>query len=126
MKKKNIQFLQIILFFLCFFLFFKVHADNDEKLNNIFKNVRCVICQGQSINESNSDFAENLKMVITNKVESGYSEEEIYVFLKEKYGDWILFKPSVNLKNILLWTIPYLIFVLGGIFLILLVKKNKN
>ena len=121
--KKILNFLIIFLLTFCF----KINAKEmyDSNMIKIFKNVRCLVCEGQSINDSNSDFSENVKKVIEKKIKNGLTEEEIYRFLTEKYGDWILFKPKINLKSMFLWVFPYLIFIFGGVYLIFFVKKNK-
>ena len=115
------------IFFILFLYSFQVVADvtNETKLSNIYKNIRCLVCQGQSIEDSNSDFAANLRMIIKNKIEDGSDEKDVYKFLKERYGDWILFKPSFELKNIFLWLFPYAVFIIAGFYLFFLVKKNK-
>ena len=92
----------------------------------IFKNLRCLVCQGQSIAESNSDFAQTLKLVVKDKVDSGMSSEEIYEFLASKYGDWIVYKPRINLQNILLWVIPYIVLIFGGVVIYMMLKNRKN
>ena len=66
-----------------------------EDPNKIFKNLRCLICQGQSVADSNSDFAQTIKLVVKDKIAEGTSEEEIYEFLIEKYGEWIVYKPHL-------------------------------
>ena len=96
-------------------LFFSINnsypkEDHLDELKKISKNIRCLICQGQSIDDSNSDFAINIKYVILKKLNEGSSEDEIYDFLKSKYGDWIVYKPEFKLYNFLLWSIPYFIF----------------
>ena len=98
----------------------------DEDLNKIFNNLRCLICQGQSVADSNSDFAKTIKLVVEDKIKEGKTEKEIYKFLTEKYGDWIVYKPKFNLTNSVLWVFPYLAFVLGGIFIFFLLKKRDN
>ena len=127
---KILQKIFKFLFRICFILSLctvQVIADevDEVKLSNIYKNIRCLICQGQSIEDSNSDFAVNLRMLIKDKIESGSDEEDVYKFLEEKYGDWILFKPSFELKNIFLWLFPYAAFILAGFYLFFLVKKNR-
>ena len=94
--------------------------------NTIHKNLRCLVCQGQSIADSNSDFAQTLKAVVKDLVEQGKSEEEIYTFLSNKYGDWILYKPKLNVGNFLLWGIPYLTLIIGGIIIVFLIKKRSK
>ena len=106
---------------------FNVISKTDKvDLLKIYQNIRCLVCQGQSIEESNSDFAQNLKAVIQNKAKNGLSENEIYDFLKSKYGEWILLKPVFNYKNFFLWIFPYIIFVIGGISLFFIIKKSKS
>jgi cytochrome c-type biogenesis protein CcmH len=111
-------------------LFFSINnsyskEDHLDELKKISKNIRCLICQGQSIDDSNSDFAINIKYVILKKLNKGSSEDEIYDFLKSKYGDWIVYKPEFKLYNLLLWLIPYFIFFIGGILIYQKIfKKN--
>ena len=92
--------------------------------NEIHKNLRCLVCQGQSISDSNSDFAVNLKLVVKDLIKQGKSEKEIYVFLSDKYGDWILYKPKLNLENFALWFLPYFVLFLGGLIILYLIRKN--
>tara|TARA_B100001758_G_C18195359_1_gene496837 strand:- start:244 stop:606 length:363 start_codon:yes stop_codon:yes gene_type:complete len=92
----------------------------------IFKNLRCLICQGQSVAESNSEFAQTIKLVVKDQIKEGKSEKEIYNFLIEKYGEWIVYKPSLNKVNLALWFFPYLVFVAGGLIIFLLFKKRDN
>ena len=92
----------------------------------IQKNLRCLVCQGQSISDSNSDFAQTIKMVVDDLINDGLTEEEIYSFMSDKYGEWIVFKPQLNVQNLLLWILPYMALILGGFFIIKLFnKKNK-
>ena len=94
--------------------------------NTIYKNLRCLVCQGQSIADSNSDFAQTLKMVVKDLVNQGKTEEEIYEFLSEKYGDWILYKPKFNLENFILWFFPYFVLIAGGFIIVFLIKKRSK
>ena len=103
--------IKILLSFLIFY-FNAVNAEN-IKINQgeVFKNVRCLICQGQSIADSNSEFAQTIKLVIRDLINEGKSEKEIYNFLIEKYGEWIIYKPPLNKSNFLLWILPYFVFL---------------
>ena len=101
-------------------------AENNEELKNkISKNIRCLICQGQSIYDSNSDFALSMKLVINKKLDEGLSESEIYEFLKNQYGQWITYDPEFNQKTFILWILPILLFLIGGAIIIrkLIYKK---
>ncbi len=97
---------------------------SDELKNKIYKNLRCIVCQGQSIADSNSEFALTVKSVVNDKLESGLSENEIYEFMSEKYGDWILYNPPLKPKTFLLWLFPYAFFIMAGIALFYLFKKT--
>ena len=94
--------------------------------NEIFKNLRCLICQGQSVADSNSEFSKTIKLVVRDQIKDGKSEKEIYDFLIEKYGEWIVYKPPFNRVNFVLWLFPYLVFVTGGVIIFLLFKKENN
>ncbi len=117
-------------FFLLFFILINAQnlcfAGDKELQNKIYKNLRCLVCQGQSIADSNSDFAQTLKLVVIDKINEGKSEKEIYDFLSIKYGEWIVYKPKFNKYNFLLWFLPYLVLIFGGIIIFILLKKRKN
>tara|TARA_B100000029_G_scaffold146139_1_gene141465 strand:+ start:3343 stop:3711 length:369 start_codon:yes stop_codon:yes gene_type:complete len=100
-----------------------VYAENTK--SKILKNLRCLVCQGQTISDSNSNFAQVIKSVVDDKVKEGLTEREIYEFLSEKYGDWILFNPPLKKNSYLLWFLPYLLFILGGIVVYLMIKKKR-
>ena len=115
--------------FLFFFIFNTQSLFGIEKTidpNTIHKNLRCLVCQGQSISDSNSDFAITLKMVVNDLIKNGKSEDEIYDFLSEKYGDWILYNPKLNAGNFLLWSLPYLALVFGGVIIVFLIRKQSK
>ena len=99
--------------------------NNEELKNKISKNIRCLICQGQSIYDSQSDFALSMKLVINKKLDEGLSENEIYEFLKNQYGQWITYDPELNQKTFILWVLPILLFLIGGAIIIrkLIVQK---
>ena len=105
----------IILF--VFFISAQLAMASTEREINIYKNIRCLTCQGQSLNDSNSDFAVDLKRVIKKKIINKESDKEIYKYLTERYGDWILFDPPLKKKTLLLWALP-LIILIGGIFIL--------
>ena len=111
---------RIILYIIFLLLAFSKSSfsDNQKLENKINKNLRCLICQGQSIYDSQSDFAESMKLVVKQKIESGMSEEEIYSFFKIQYGEWILYDPQFNTKNLALWLLPILVFLVGGIIIL--------
>ena len=92
--------------------------------NKIYKNLRCLVCQGQSIADSNSDFAQTIKSVVNDKLKEGMDEKQVYNFLAEKYGDWILYNPPLKGNSYLLWILPYVFFIIGAIVLFFVLKKT--
>jgi len=117
------KFIHIILIANILLNFNFLEADEIKTENKIAKNLRCLICQGQSVYDSDSEFAISLKLVIKNKIQQGMSEEQIYSFLKTKYGEWILYDPVFNRNTYFLWLLPILIFFAGGA---IIVKKFYN
>lgn len=115
----------LISLFYIFMFNISVKSENINEIE-IYKNLRCLVCQGQSIADSNSEFAQTIKLVVKDKINEGKSKEAIYDFLTSKYGDWILYKPQLNKTNFLLWSIPYLVLLLGGLIILILIKKRKN
>tara|TARA_B100000427_G_scaffold145738_1_gene121218 strand:+ start:61 stop:432 length:372 start_codon:yes stop_codon:yes gene_type:complete len=117
-----------IFFIFCFILnFFSIALaeKNDQLKIKISKNLRCVVCQGQSIYDSQSDFAVSIKLLINNKIDDGLSEKEIYEFLKDKYGEWIIYDTSFNKKTFILWGLPVLLFFLGGAIIVKKIAFRK-
>ena len=102
------------------------NAQDTDLQNKITKNLRCLICQGQSVYESDSEFANSLKLVVQNKLDEGLNEKQIYVYLKTKYGEWILFDPNFGKNTYFLWLLPIFVFIIGGviIFKLFIIRKN--
>ncbi len=97
-------------------------STENNKINKITKNLRCLICQGQSIYDSQSEFANSLKKVVEDKINENMTEKQIYKFLTDKYGEWILYEPEFNKNTYFLWLFPLAIFIFGGI----LIFKKKT
>ena len=116
----------LVIFILLNFSESKSDEEFDKVKNKILKNVRCLICQGQSVYDSDSEFASSIKLVVSNKINDGLSEEQIYEFLKEKYGQWILYEPEMSKNTYILWLLPMLLFLFGGaiIYKNLIIKKR--
>ena len=120
--------MKVLKFFLIIILFLplsSLDAEEYEKRNKITKNLRCLICQGQSIYDSDSEFANSLKILVDKKLSEGLSEDQIYEYFKSKYGEWILYDPSLNKNTYILWLLPILLFLVGGaiIYKSFIVKK---
>ena len=119
---KVLKYLIIVTLFLSLS---SLNAEENDKRNKITKNLRCLICQGQSVYDSDSEFANSLKIVVDKKLEEGLSEDQIYEYFKIKYGEWILYDPGLNKNTYILWLLPILIFLIGGaiIYKSFIVKK---
>ena len=126
-----------IILFVCLTQFFStssIGVEPDEVLKNkkqefrardISKNIRCMVCQNQSIDESNSPLAKDLRILIRNKIKEGNEDEEIYKFLTDRYGDFILLKPPFKFSTYALWLLPF-IFLMVGIFVIYSHNKKSK
>jgi len=89
------------------------NPEYESRARNISKNIRCMVCQNQSIDESNALLAKDLRILIRDKIKEGNKDEEIYKFLTDRYGDFILLKPPLNSKNLILWFLPFILLILG-------------
>ena len=128
----------IIIISICFIQFFSNNSyavEPDEVLENkkqelrarnISKNIRCMICQNQSIDESNAPLAKDLRILIRNKIKEGNNNEEIYIFLTDRYGDFILLKPPFKLSTLALWFLPFIFFIVGVFIVFWHNKKSKK
>ena len=118
--------MRILNFFFIIFFTFSLNfscASYDQEKNRITKNLRCLICKGQSVYDSDSEFANSLKIMVDNKINEGLSEKQIYSYFKSKYGEWILYDPLFNKNTYFLWLLPLLIFFLGGAIIFKNFKK---
>ena len=133
MKDKKI-FKLLILFCLIFstsLTYPKISKSNEQtiekRLNEISNNVRCLVCRNQSIYDSNSDFANDMKKIIIIHLKDNKSDEFIYKFLKSKYGEYILFKPPFQINTLILWILPFILIISGLIFFTFkFLKFRKN
>ena len=121
--------MKILKYILAFLIFMNMSALNAQDKNlhtKITKNLRCLICQGQSIYDSDSEFANSVKILIERKIDNGENEKEIYDYLIGKYGEWILYDPKFSKNTYILWLLPVIIFLIGGfvIFRLFIIKKN--
>ena len=127
----------IISLFICLIQFFSSNSYTVEpneilenkkqefRARNISKNIRCMICQNQSIDESDAPLAKDLRIIIRNKIKKGHKDHEIYEFLTDRYGDFILLKPPFKLNTIALWLLPFIFFIIGVLILFSHNKKSR-
>ena len=96
-----------------------------NKTREIGQNIRCLVCQNQSIDESSSQIAQDLRILIKEKIETGSTDKEIYEYLSDRYGDYILLNPPLKTNTILLWFLPFIILILG-LFLVIKILKTSR
>ena len=95
------------------------------RARNISKNIRCLVCQNQSIDDSSAPLAKDLRTLIRIKVQENDTDEEIYKFLTDRYGDFILLRPPFKISTFLLWSLPF-VFVIIGIFILFVHNKKSK
>ena len=127
----------IIIISICLIQFFSNNSytvEPDEVLENqkqelrarnISKNIRCMVCQNQSIDESSAPLAKDLRILIRNKIKQGSKDIEIYKFLSDRYGDFILLKPPFKLSTFALWFLPFIFFLFGALIIFIHNKKSR-
>jgi len=96
----------------------------DKKAREINKKIRCVVCQSQSIDDSDSLLARDLRVLIKEKLKEGKNEKEITNYLVERYGEFILFKPRFNSNTYFLWLAPLIIIIFGLFWIKGIFKRN--
>ena len=115
------------IFFVLFFSFSSYSNEGiDNKVKKLTLELRCMTCQNQSIYDSDSDYSKDIKIFVKKKFEEGLSEKEIKKILTERYGEYILFKPYFNSKNLFLWLFPFILVILSMIILLKNSKKTKT
>ena len=124
MKSSQYIFHILIAYSLLLSSIYALNVDQEERANNLFKETRCLVCEGQNIYESNSDSAEDMKKLISEMIIDGNSDNEIKSFLVSRYGDWIIMTPPINQSTYFLWFSPIIILLIGIVFILRKFKKN--
>ena len=114
--------------FLVLFVSYSSYANDiiDNKVKKLTLELRCMTCQNQSVYDSDSDYSKDIKIFVKEKFEEGLSEKEIKKILTDRYGEYILFKPYFNSKNLFLWLFPFILVILSMIILLKNSKKTKT
>ena len=132
-NKKYIILLTIFLLNLFYSNAFTIEPDEilknqqqEIRARDIFKNIRCLVCQNQSIDDSSAPLAKDLRVLIRKKIKDGENNEEIYNFLTDRYGDFILLKPPLKINTIALWILPFVFLIIGLLIILIHNKKSKK
>ena len=119
-------FLYIIILSFVFFTLKIFAVENmDERVKKLTLELRCMTCQNQSIYDSDAEFSNDIKKIVKQKLQEGQSELDIKIFLVDKYGEYILFRPLMNYNNIFLWSFPFILLIIGLFFVLIKTKRNK-
>jgi len=100
--------------------------DQESRYTVLIDNIRCPVCQGQSIGGSNSGLSSDLREKVREMILNNKSDKDIYLFMVERYGDFVVFKPPINFKTYLLWFAPFLFLILCFIYLFRLTRKKND
>ena len=105
---------------------FKFDSPETEKVfHKLSEEIRCLVCQNQNIAESNADLAKDLRLEIYTMLSQGKTEDEIVDFMVDRYGDYVLYRPPFKPMTWLLWFGPFIIFVIGLIFVVRFMKSQN-
>ena len=98
--------------------------DVENKVKKLTLELRCMTCQNQSVYDSDAEFSNDIKNIVRKQFKEGKSSKEIKIFLKERYGEYILFKPLFDYKNMFLWIFPFIMLIIGLFFIIFKARRN--
>lgn len=99
---------------------------NEDRLKNLSRELRCLVCQNQTLSESNAPLAEDLRREIRLLFTKGMSDEDIKTYLVERYGDFVLYSPPFESKTIVLWLAPAILLVLGLLMLLFAIRSRNK
>ena len=100
--------------------------EQQSRYTQLIENIRCPVCQGQSIGGSNSDLAKDLREKVREMILDSKTDSEIYSFMVERYGDFVVYKPPVNTKTYFLWFAPIFVLMISLLYLFRSTRENKE
>lgn len=98
----------------------------ERRAREISKELRCLVCQNQSIEDSNAELARDLRQIVREQVAEGRSRNQILAFMVERYGDWVLMRPPVKSTTYLLWAAPALVLLAGAVIVIAFIRRQRR
>ena len=87
--------------------------------------LRCMVCQNQSIDDSDAELAHDLRVLVRERIKAGDDDEEVIAYVVSRYGEFVLLKPRFSLRNALLWLAPVVMLVAGGVFIVLGARRKR-
>ena len=101
-------------------------ATLEERARNLSRELRCMVCQNQSIDDSDAPLARDLRLLVRERLTAGDSDKQVLDFLTARYGDFVLLNPPLNMKTFLLWVLPVGLLVIGGIVLMVAMRRRDG
>ena len=98
----------------------------EARARALHKVLRCLVCQNQSIDDSNADLARDLRVVVRQRISIGNSDQEVLDYLVDRYGDWVLLSPPFNIRTLALWLGPVALLLLGGTFAVIVIRQQRS
>ena len=98
----------------------------EARARTIFREVRCLVCQNESIDDSEAQLAGDLRRIVRQQVAAGRSDEQIRQFLVARYGEFVLLKPPFSAGNLALWAGPFVVVIVGGLLLLVLLRRRAS
>ena len=126
---------QLLIFLLCLFPVFAFAGEAkdiaedpvlEKRMVGLAENLRCLVCQNESLASSRADLAEDLRREVREQMKKGMTDQQIIDYLVSRYGDFVLYKPPVKSYTLLLWVGPFLLFIAGGAWLFFQLRKRRD
>ena len=105
---------------------FLANVVNEERFQSLTNELRCLVCQNQTIAESNADLAVDLKNLVAKQISEGKTDKEILQYMEDRYGEFVLYNPPVTIENSILWLGPFIVLVIAVFFLFGSLKRQSN
>ena len=118
--------LALLLIFICFSLPGKADLAAENRIRQLEEKLRCLVCQNQSLADSNAELAGDLRKQVRDQVAAGRSDAEIVSFLVQRYGDFVVYEPPFKATTALLWLGPFALFAAAAAFLVVAVRRRRN
>jgi len=126
----------VLICYIAFFTSFHAHAVNpdevlenpvlEERARSLSTGLRCLVCQNQSIDDSDAQLARDLRLLVREKLTEGYTDREVLDYLVARYGEFVLLKPRFTTRNLALWAAPVILLGFGGLGIALMVRRRRE
>ncbi|KEC76133.1 UNVERIFIED_ORG: cytochrome c-type biogenesis protein CcmH [Rhizobium esperanzae] len=98
----------------------------EARARTLSAELRCMVCQNQSIDDSNAELAKDLRLLVRERIKDGDSDEQVLDYIVSRYGEFVLLKPRFSIKTVLLWGAPVLLVLAGGLSLLVFARRRSG